>query len=407
MIPLPPRTTTFLSSFALAPALLCLFACAPESMELAQEPPSPTPQPFVSSYVPLVRERFQKVLDGKPVDLYTIRNARGSFAKITNYGAKLEQLVVPDRDGKFGDVVLGYDSIDAAVTGQASMGAFMGRYANRIAGGKFTLDGVQYQLPLNDGARPNTVHGGPKGARFRVFDATQIDTSHLVLRYVFADGEEGFPGTLALTIHYLFTNDDELRVSYEATATDKKTVLNLTSHPFFNLSNNPGTSALDHELTIQADRVLEIDNNLTPTGLLRDVAGTPMDFRNPKTLGKDLGASYDLLVLGSGYDHTYVLNKTADGRLALCARVREPSSGRTLEVWSTEPGLQLFSGNGFAAMSPRDLGKGGVLYPLRSGFALEPMHFPDSPNRPAFPSTVLAPGETYQGEIRYKFSTQP
>lgn len=370
--------------------------------------PAPSPmQRFASSYVPLERARFQKVVDGKAVDLYTIKNRRGLFAKLTNYGAKLEQLAAPDKNGVYGDVVLGYDSIDAAIGGQGSMGAFMGRYANRIAGGRFSLDGVEYKLALNDGARPNSVHGGTKGSRFQVFDAVQVSDSQVVMSYTFKDGEEGFPGTLALEVRYTLTENDELEIAYRGTAVDKKTVFNFTTHPFWNLSDTPGSSIVDHQLTLYADRVLEIDKNLIPTGAMRMVAGTPMDFRSAKPIGADLAQSYDLLMLAGGYDHTYVLNKSAEGRLTLAARLHEPTSGRTLEILSTEPGLQVFSGNGFAAQSPRDLGKGGVLYPLRSGLAMEPMHYPDSPNQPAFPSTVLNAGETYEAKTIFRLGATP
>lgn len=379
-----------------------LIGCG-EPTEEQTAPPAMLP---AGSYVELKREGFQKVVDGKPCDLFTIRSERGSFARITNYGAKIVQLVVPDRDGKFGDVVIGYESLDAVMMGQASAGAFMGRYANRIAGGTFKLDGVEYKLPQNDGSRPNTVHGGPKGARFRVFDAVQVSDSVLKMNYVFTDGEEGFPGTLALSVTYSLSSEGALFVDYSATALDKKTVFNFTSHPFFNLSNTPGSTALDHEVIVNADRVLEIDKNLIPTGVQRDVTGTPMDFRNGKVLRRDLEAPYDLLMLAGGYDHTFVLNKSAEGRLGFVARISEPTSGRTLEIFSTEPGMQLFSGNGFAAKTPTDLGKGGVLYPKHSGIALEPMHFPDSPNQPSFPSTVLGAGETYRGEIIFRFGTR-
>lgn len=374
--------------------------------ETAEEQPAPAAMLPAGSYAELKREGFQKTVDGKPCDLFTIRSERGSFARITNYGAKIVQLVVPDRDGKLGDVVIGYESLDAVMSGQASAGAFMGRYTNRIAGGTFKLDGVEYKLPQNDGSRPNTVHGGPRGARFRVFDAAQVSESVLKMNYVFTDGEEGFPGTLALSVTYSMSAEGALHVDYSATALDKKTVFNFTSHPFFNLSNSPGSTALDHVVTVNADRVLEIDKNLIPTGVFRDVVGTPMDFRAGKALGRDLEAPYDLLMLAGGYDHTFVLNKSAEGRLGFVARVFEPTSGRTLEIFSTEPGMQLFSGNGFAAKAPTDLGKGGVLYPKHSGIALEPMHFPDSPNQPSFPSTILGAGETYRGEIIFRFGSR-
>lgn len=384
-------------------------------------------------YAELKRANFQKVVDGKNVDLFTIANSKGMFAKITNYGAKIEQVIVPDRNGVFGDVVLGYDTIDGVVGGQASMGACIGRYANRIGGGTFILDGVTYLVPINESTpapRNNTLHGGPMSSRVRVFDAVQLSQSSVQMTLVFQDAEDaslvtattpgtkGFPGTLSLKVVYTVSEQNELQVEYSGT-TDKKTVVNFTSHPFFNLSNTPGSSILDHQFTVNASKVLDMNASLLPTGTELDLtvaANAPMDFRVAKTFRQDYQTDYPLLntVAGGGvagvaggYDNHYVLDKTADaGSLTFAARAYEPVSGRTLEVWSTEPGIQLFSGNNLAGQSPRDLGKGGVLYQRYTGFALEPSHFPDSPNQPSFPSTVLDAGQTYQGEIVFKFGTR-
>ncbi|WP_437312777.1 aldose epimerase family protein [Sorangium sp. So ce385] len=384
---------------------------------------------FSASYFEISREDFLGVIDGKAVDLYTIENAQGAFAKITNLGAKIQQLVVADEDGRFGDVVLGYPSLDAVTTGQASMGAFIGRYANRIAGGTFTVDGAEYTggsfslegetftLPANDGARPNTSHGGPLGSRFRVFDAVQLSTSSVKMSLTFADSEDaapgftGFPGTVSLEVVYTLTEQNELSVGYRAAALDRTTVVNFTSHPFFNLSNTPGSPVADHVLTIHADQFIELSELLVPTGVLRSVDATPMDFRSGKPVGADIGdVSYDMLAridpAKGGYDHTFAVLQPTPGELTRHATVVEPESGRVLDVWSTEPGLHLFTANGLNGQAPRDVGKGNVPYPSRSALCLEPMHFPDSPNQPSFPSTKLAAGATYEGEIVFAFSTR-
>jgi aldose 1-epimerase len=330
---------------------------------------------------------------------------------ITNLGAKIQQILVPDRYGRLGDVVLGYETVDGVIGGQPSMGAFVGRYANRIAGGTFALDGVRYRLPHNDGNhRPNTLHGGPHGSRVRVFDAIQRSSSSVEMSLVFDEREDGFPGTVHLHVRYSVRDDDALFIEYRAEAGDKTTVVSLTSHAFFNLAGVPSQSVLATEFEVNAQKVLEIDENLIPTGVLRDVAGTPMDFRRPKALGTDIDADYDLLKFGNGYDHAYVTDGGGEATaptgyegLTFMARARDESSGRMMEVWSTEPSLQLVSGNSLAGQEPRDRGKGGVLFPFRSGFAVEPGHYPDSPNHPTFPSTVLPAGGTYEGTIAYRF----
>jgi aldose 1-epimerase len=377
---------------------------------------------YNAAYVELERASFQSTIDGKATDLYTIKNSHGMFAKITNLGAKFEQLVVPDRDGTLGDVVLGYESIDAVKGGQPSMGAFIGRYANRIGNGTFELDGTTYSVTVNEttpAPRNNLLHGGAKGGRFRVYDATQLSDSSLQLSLTYLDAEDadaskgitGFPGTLEVTVVYSINESNELHVKFEARTSDKKTVANFTSHSFFNLGNDPSKTILDHVIQVDADRVLENNDRLLPTGVLRDVSSTPMDFRTPKTFASSYQEPYDLLQLvggggagiAGGYDNHYALNHQP-GTLAFAASAYEPNSGRKMEVWTTEPGIQVFTGNNLAGMMPRDTGKGGVTYQIYDAFCLEPSHFPDSPNQPNFPSTTLAPGETYQGEIAYKFS---
>jgi aldose 1-epimerase len=355
-------------------------------------------------YVPLQEQNFRTEIDGKPVALYTIRNPAGMEVRITNYGARIEQILVPDRTGQLGDVVQGYETIDQVRNGQGSMGAFIGRYANRIANGRFTLDGREYQLSVNSGR--HSSHGGTKGSRFQVFDAKQISPSSVEMTYLFADGEEGYPGTLPLRVVYSVTDDNALAIDYSAVAVDKPTILNLTSHAFFNLSGKLGQSILDHVVTLDADKVLEVDDDLIPTGTLRDVAGTPLDFRAPATIGSRIDQDYDLLKRGRGYDHAYVVNRDAGGGVQRAATVFDPDSGRVMEVWSTEPSLQFFTANSLTGKGPRDVGKGNTPYVARSAFCIEPQHYPDSPNHPDFPSTVLRPGEWYSGRILYRFSVR-
>jgi aldose 1-epimerase len=362
-----------------------------------------------ASQVNLKAENFQQVIDGKQVSLYTLQNKHGVTVRITNYGARIEQILVPDRHGKLGDVIQGYDSLAGVQQGQASMDAFIGRYANRIANGQFTLEGVKYQLAINDLAsgdfpRKNTLHGGAKGSRFVVFDATQLSPVSVEMRYVFKDGEEHFPGTLPLRVVYTLADDNSLSIEWSAVAADKTTVANFTQHPFFNLSGKLGTSILNHSLYLNADSALEINRSLVPSGKIVPVAGTPLDFRKAKPLGRDINQPFPALQMAGGYDHHFVLRRHGNG-LELAARISEPTSGRALEVWTTEPGIQLYSGNFLEGKAPRDVGKGGVLYGFRSAFSLEPSHFPDSVNHENFPTTVLAPGQWYTGKIVYRFLT--
>jgi aldose 1-epimerase len=409
-----------------------VLACGAREAAPPSETPSSSrvaaPRQYAPSYFEIRREDFQGEVDGKQVDLFTIENRGGAFAKITNLGAKLEQLVVADASGRWGDVVLGYPSLAAVRAGQLSMGGFMGRYAGRIAGstfqvdgversgGRFELDGKTFTIPANDGTRANTVHGGARGARFRVFDATQLSPASVRMTLDFAAGEDaapgftGFPASVHLEVTYTLTDQDDLDISYRATALDAPTVVNFTHHAFFNLANTPGSPITNHLLRIDADEFLELDAALIPTGVLRKVAGTPLDFRSPQPVGANIGkVEYDMLARinpeSGGYDHTYVIRGYAAAQLKHDATVIEPESGRTLDVWSTEPGLQLYTGNNLAAEAPRDVGKGGVPYPSRSGICLEPMHYSDSPNRPSFPSTKLGAGETYSGRIVYAFGT--
>jgi aldose 1-epimerase len=354
--------------------------------------------------VELRRENFQKVIDGHTVDLFTLQNNQGAIVKVTNYGAKVVQILVPTPTGMLVDVALGYDSIDATLSGHASMGAFIGRYANRIANARFILEGQEYRLEANSGE--NSLHGGKKGSRFQVFSARQLAKNALELRYTFRDGEENFPGNLHTTVIYLLNDKNELSIEWVASTQGKTTVANFTSHVFFNLSGNPAISIADHVISVNADKYLAIDKAMCPTGGIANVEGSPLDFRIPKTFGKDINQSHEQLKFGNGYDHHYVLNKP-DGtnQLTFAASAVDPLSGRRLEVWSTEPGMQLFSGNILTGLPPIDSGKGGRLFAFRGGFCMEPSHYPDSPNHPHFPSTTVKNGNTCEGKIIYKFFT--
>lgn len=370
--------------------------------------PAVAVQQISPDVVVLKRENYRKVIDGKSVDLFTLTNKNGMTVRITNFGAKVMQILVPDRNGVLGDVAQGYDSIEGDINGQISAGAFMGRYANRIANGRFTMDGVEYKLAINDLATPpspprqNTLHGGKVGARLRVFDARQLSDNSVEMDILFKDGEEGFPGDLPVRVIYTVTDDNALVISYDAVAATRKTVANFTSHILFNLSGQLGSPILGELLTIDADKVLDVTDALVPSGEMRNVVGTPMDFRQPKAIGRDIGADYDLLKAGNGYDAHYVLNHYKFDELNFNARVEDPKSGRVLEVWSTEPGIQFYSGNFLEGKVPRDVGK-EQFFQFRSAFGLEPSHYPDSVNHPEFPSTVLEPGQWYSGKIVYKF----
>jgi aldose 1-epimerase len=354
-------------------------------------------------YIEPTSDMYRKIVDGKQVDLYTIKNSKGMVVKITNYGAKIEQVMVPDRTGKFADVIQGYESIDKAMNGQGSMGAFVGRYANRIGGAKFTLDGKEYQLAKNDGE--NSLHGGQKGSRFCVYDAHQINNSSVEMFYTYKDGEENYPGTLATRVLYQVTKDNALVVDYQAYAVDKNTVGNFTSHGFYNLSGNLGSEILNHVIFINASQFLPVDRGKIPTGQLASVQGTPMDFRTPTTFGARIQTDYDQLKFAGGYDHHWVLDKKTPNELSLAAIAWEPGSGRFMEVYTTEPGLQVHTGNNLEGKAPRDVGKGSTFI-FRSGFNMEASRFPDSPNKPAFPTTVIKAGEWFSGKTVYRFSAK-
>ncbi len=347
--------------------------------------------------------RFVREIDGKPVALFTLRNRQGMAVCVTNYGAKIEQVLVPGRDGRFDDVVLGYDSIDGVVGGAPSVGAFIGRYAGRISQSRFTLNGKDHVLTANNGA--HCLHGGVKGSRFRVFDAVQRSDSSVEMNYLFADGEEGFPGTLALRLTYSVTEANELVLDYEARALDAPTVANLTTHAFFNLEGSGSRSALEHEVTIYASRYFEMKPDLIATGKLLPVEGTPFDLRKPVALNTRVRAPQTLDGI-AGYDDCFEIDRPtiSAGELALCARVHAAASGRVMEVWSTEPTMQFYTGLVAGEPLAGGPGKGGRQYAQQQSLCFEPQGYPNAPNVPAFPSAVHETGKSRQGRTLYRFS---
>jgi len=327
------------------------------------------------------------------LSIYTLTNTHGFEVSVTNYGGAVTSLKTPDRDGNFGDIVLGFESLDDYVHNPRYFGALIGRHANRIAGGRFSLDGFEYQLPCNNGA--NHLHGGFKGFDKRLWDVRESETT-LHLTYFSKDGEEGYPGNVAAAVDYTLL-DDELRIDYHAT-TDRDTIVNLTNHSYFNL-RGAGT-ILDHQLTLNGDSFTPVSEDLIPTGEIKSVEATPMDFRKGKAIGLEISEDYDQLSFTGGYDHNFVLNDY-DGLLRSAGRLYEPSTGRVLEVLTTQPGMQFYSGN---FLDGTIVGRNGVTYVKYAGLCLEPQHFPDAPNHPNFPSTVLRPGEKYTQTTVFRFS---
>jgi len=350
----------------------------------------------------ITKADFGKTPDGKAVEIYTLRNARGAEARIMTYGGIVQSLLVPDKHGKLADIVLGYDTLDGYLTNSPYFGALIGRYGNRIGGAIFTLEGKTYTLATNNG--PNSLHGGLKGFDKVVWFAKPsigVDGPVLSLAYVSPDGEEGFPGNLLVTAVYSLTDNNEFKIEFTAT-TDKPTVCNLTHHSYFNLAGQGNGDILDHLVYINSDKTTPVDAGLIPTGEFADVKGTPFDFRKPTAISARIEAPDKVLQYGPGYDHNWVINKPL-GKFGLQARVVEPTSGRMMEVWSDQPGLQFYAGN---FLDGTIKGKGGVFYQKRTGFCMEPQHYPDSPNKPNFPSVELRPGQTYHNTIEYKFSVQ-
>ena len=349
----------------------------------------------------LAKADFNQLIEGKQTALYVLSNAAGAELCITNYGAKIVSLMVPDRDGKLTDVVTGHKSIaDYLTSEEPYFGAICGRYGNRIAKGRFEIDGTVYdQLAINNG--PNSLHGGLKGFNAKVWDATQKDAQTIELQLISPDGEEGFPGELQTAVTYQLTEDNEVIISYRAVTT-KPTVLNLTNHSYFNLSGAGDPYVGDHLLQINADYYLPTDETAIPYGPKEKVEGTPMDFRTPHTVGERINDDFEQLRFGKGYDHTYILNKEGE-ELSFCARCNSPKTGIVMETFTTEPGVQLYTGNW---MTGNFEGKPGQRYPERAALCLETQHFPDSPNKPEYPSTLLRPGETFVSTTIYKFSVE-
>lgn len=361
-----------------------------------------TNQPKQQDCFKLKAEDFRKTIEGKKVDLYFLRNGNISAA-ITNYGGRIVGLCTPDKNGKSEDVVLGFNSLDQYAGAKESFhGALIGRVGNRIAKGKFALDGTEYTLPLNNGV--NHLHGGPGGFHNVVWTVKSNNDSTILLEYLSKDGEMGYPGNLNVEVKYLLNSKSELEISYRAT-TDKSTPVNLTNHAFFNLAGEGNGTINNHILTINADAYTPIDSTMIPLGGNETVEGTPFDFRKGKAIGTDLAKQNENVQLGNGkgYDHNFALNKPAPGEMTLAATVVEPVSGRKLEIYTKEPGIQFYGGN---FMKGQDRGKSGKPYNYRESFALETQHFPDSPNNTNFPSIILKPGEVYQTASIYRFTVE-
>ncbi len=377
-------------------ACVCLVSCKPVP------PGTPGASREGKPELSIERTPYGKLPDGRRVDLYTLTNANGLRVKIMNYGATTVGVEVPDRDGKLGDVTLGYETLEGWLTNTSYFGATAGRYANRIAKGKFTLDGKTYSLAINNG--PNHLHGGIVGFNNVLWDAEPVGGEGYVgikFTYVSKDGEEGYPGNLTVTAVYSLTNANEFKAEYSAT-TDKPTVVNLAHHTYWNLGTPAAGDILRHELMLDADRFTPVDAGLIPTGELRAVKGTPFDFTTPTAIGARIAAENEQLKFGNGYDHNFVL-RGEKGKLRLAARLSCPESGRVMEILSGQPAIQFYSGN---FLDGTVKGKGGVVYEKNYGLCLETQTYPDSPNKPDFPSPVLRPGETYKHTMVHRFSTR-
>ena len=339
---------------------------------------------------------FGRTPDGQEVQIYTLASSKGLRARIMNFGATLVSLEVPDRHGNLGDVALGFDGLDSYIKPNPYIGATIGRYANRIANARFVLNGTEYKLTANEGV--NQLHGGKVGFDKKLWSTQEAvaaeNEAWVKMTYISGDGEEGYPGSLRCTVSYVLTNDDELRISYEA-RTDKKTVVNLTNHSYWNLSGPDSANILGHELMVNAGKFTAIDKNLIPTGTIASVLDTPLDFTRPRAIGERMHH------LGKGYDHNYVLRGDPKA-MKFCAKVREPGSGRVMEIHTTEPGVQFYTSN---YLDGSLIGKGGKPLNRHAGFCLETQHAPDSPNKPTFPSTVLSPGEKFTSTTVHKFAT--
>lgn len=358
---------------------------------------TPGQQLVMNGYVYV--EPFGKTQDGEAVEIYTLKNAHGLTARVMTYGAILTEMHVPDKAGNFADVTLGFSDLAGYLKGHPYFGATTGRYANRIAGGKFAIDGKEFKLAVNNG--PNSLHGGLKGFDKVVWTAREIQNPlgpSVRFEYTSADGEEGYPGNLKVVVVYTLTNDNELRIDYGA-ETDKPTVVNLTNHAYWNLAGEGQGTILDHELQVIATQFTPVDNTSIPTGEFKNVEGTSMDFLKPHTIGGRIAQAPN----GNGYDHNFVLRKTGDGTLDLAATLKDPKSGRVMQILTSEPGVQLYTAN---FVDGSLTGKSGGKYVKHGAVCLETQHFPDSPNKPNFPSTVLRPGERYMSTTIHRFSAE-
>ena len=372
---------------------LCVWAVAALLMAAC------TPKAEKATDSGLLQSKFQTEVDGKKTDLFTLRNKNNMEVCITNFGGRIVSVMVPDKDGQMRDVVLGFDSIQDYISKPSDFGATIGRYANRINQGQFTLDGVEYQLPRNNYG--HCLHGGPQGFQYRVFDAELLNPQELQLTYRAEDGEEGFPGNITCKVLMKLTDDNAIDIQYEA-ETDKPTIVNMTNHSYFNLEGDAGNNS-GHLLMVDADYYTPVDSTFMTTGEIVPVEGTPMDLRTAVAVGAHIDDPVDQLVRGKGYDHNWVLNNNCDINV-LAAKAVSAKSGIGLEVYTNEPGIQFYAGN--AMTKDGDKGKLGVIYPHRGALCLETQHYPDSPNQPSFPSVVLRPGEKYFSECIYKFTVE-
>lgn len=373
---------------------LCLFSCGNKQAK---------PEQTAESQITLMADSaFTKTVDGKDIKLYTLDSGNGITMQVSNFGGRVISLWTPDKDGKYEDIVFGHDNIDKYLNyeGERCLGPVVGRYANRIAKGQFTIDGVKYQLPVNNNGQ--TLHGGPDGFDMKIWNVDSISKNRIQLSYASPDGEEGFPGTVNVKMIYTLTPENEFKITYSAT-TDKPTHVNLSHHSFFNLKGAGNGTITDHLLTINASGITPVDSVLIPTGKITSVEGTPFDFRTPTTIGARIDADDQQLKNGLGYDHNWVVDRKTEKDVEFIASLYDPTSGRVMEVWSDQPGIQFYSGN---FLDGKVIGKYGKAHNYREAVALETQKYPDTPNQPQFPSTRLNPGEEYVQTCIYKFSTK-
>lgn len=373
---------------------LCLFSCGNKQAK---------PEQTAESQITLMADSaFTKTVDGKDIKLYTLDSGNGITMQVSNFGGRVISLWTPDKDGKYEDIVFGHDNIDKYLNyeGERCLGPVVGRYANRIAKGQFTIDGVKYQLPVNNNGQ--TLHGGPDGFDMKIWNVDSISKNRIQLSYASPDGEEGFPGTVNVKMIYTLTPENEFKITYSAT-TDKPTHVNLSHHSFFNLKGAGNGTITDHLLTINASGITPVDSVLIPTGKITSVEGTPFDFRTPTTIGARIDADDQQLKNGLGYDHNWVVDRKTGKDVEFIASLYDPTSGRVMEVWSDQPGIQFYSGN---FLDGKVIGKYGKAHNYREAVALETQKYPDTPNQPQFPSTRLNPGEEYVQTCIYKFSTK-